>query len=302
MTVSEFKVVGVLVAYNTPGDVLLQTAKRLAPQLFRLLVMDNSDTTSEVSQALSGTQIEGVEYHSSGGNVGIATAQNQGITRSIDLGADYVLFLDDDSSFPDAGVEKLLHDLAEERRAFPETAGIGPRIVDERTGQALIAVWEGPRVRPGQVTRTTEVAYLVSSGALIDVKAFEKYGLFRGEYFIDHVDREWGFRVGIQGGRLVITANVTMSHQLGDAPTTTRSGNIRYRHESPARDYYLTRNAILLMRDLPFPAIKYIDFIRLLLDSSLRKIFGRTRTPSQRRAVITGLVHGIINRRGPLPS
>lgn len=300
MTFSDPKVVGVLVAYNTPGDVLMRTATRLAPQLFRLLVMDNSDKSSEVAEALSKTPVEGVEHHSCGGNVGIAVAQNQGITRSTDLGADYVLFLDDDSSFPDGGVEKLLGDLAEERRAFPETVGIGPLAVDERTGQALIAVWEGPRVRPGRVTRTTEVAYLVSSGALIDVEAFEKYGLFRGDYFIDHVDQEWGFRVGLQGGRLVITASVTMSHQLGDAPTTTASGNIRYQHESPTRDYYLTRNAIFLMRDLRFPAIKYVDLVRLLAEGSLRKIFGRRRTLSQRHAVIVGLAHGILNRRGPL--
>lgn len=299
MTASESKVVGVLVTYNTSGDVLLQTARRLSPQLFRLLVMDNSDSSSEVAHALSSTPIEGVEYHSSGGNVGIAAAQNSGISRSRELNANYVLFLDDDSRFPDGGVATLLDELGEERRASPETVGIGPQIVDERTGQALIAVWEGHRVRPGSVSRTTEVAYLVSSGALIDVTAFEKYGLFRGDYFIDHVDKEWGFRVCIQGARVVVTARVIMDHQLGDVPTTTRSGSIRYRHESSVRDYYLTRNAILLMRDLPLPAIKYVDLIRLLLDSSLRKFFGRGRTVSQRRAVAAGFVDGVINRRGP---
>jgi rhamnosyltransferase len=299
VTASEPKVVGVLVAYNTPGEQLLKTASRLAPQLLRLLVMDNSDNSTEVALALSRMPIQGVEYHSAGGNVGIAAAQNKGIERSNELDADFVLFLDDDSTFPDDGVKDLLAELAQERKAFPNTAGIGPRIIDERTKQSLVAVWDGAKVRPGLLTHRTEVAYLVSSGALVDADAFEKYGLFRGEYFIDHVDKEWGFRVGLHGGRLVVTPLVTMTHQLGDSPTVTRSGSIRYRHASPTRDYYLTRNAIFLMRDLPLPAIKYFDLLRLLVESSLRKIFGPARTLDQRRAVVHGLVHGLLNRRGP---
>ena len=300
MTTSIPKVVGVLVAYNTSGELLLRTVKRLSLQLSSLLVMDNSDGSSSAKDVLANSAVHNVEYHSLNGNIGIAAAQNAGISRAKELGAEFVLFLDDDSNFPDGGVEGLLAELEAERRTLPRTVAIGPRVVDERTGQALVAVWERGRVVPGQVVRTTEVAYLVSSGALVDIDAFVKYGSFRGDYFIDHVDKEWGFRVGLQGGRLVITALVTMTHQLGDDPTTSRNGSIRYRHVSPARDYYLTRNAILLMRDLPLPPRKYVDLLRLLTESSIRKIFGRGRTVAQRLAVIRGLGHGIINRRGPL--
>jgi rhamnosyltransferase len=294
----EPKVVGVLVAYNTPRDTLQRTAARLSPQLFRLLIMDNSDTGSEVEGAFEDRRIAGVDYLSSGGNIGIANAQNHGITRSIELGADYVFFLDDDSGFPDGGVEVMIRELENERRTHPQTVGIGPQIVDQRTGKPLIAVWDGIRIRPGTVTQITEVAYLVSSGALIDVRAFEKYGQFRGEYFIDHVDQEWGLRVGLAGGRLVVTGKVTMAHELGDAPSVSRRGSVRYNHASPTRDYYLTRNAILYMRDLKFPPSRYLGFIRMLAESALRKIFGRGRNLAQRYAVVLGLVHGLTNRRG----
>lgn len=302
MSDSEANVVGVLVAYNTPGNVIVDTARRLGPQMSRLLVMDNSDRAdAQVSGALSEAAIHGVEYHSLGGNVGIAPAQNQGIARAMNLGAQYVLFLDDDSTFPAGGVDGLIRALQNEREQFPETVGIGPEVVDHRTGQALIPVWEGSRIRPGRVNTTTEVAYLISSGALIDVTAFEKFGLFKGEYFIDQVDKEWGLRVGLEGGRLVVTADVTMSHQLGDTPTHTRSGSVRYTHESATRDYYLTRNAVLLMRDLKLPAVKYVDLLRLLGESSVRKVLGRGRSTAQRRAVLAGLRDGMRNRRGPRP-
>ena len=299
MTSSALRTVGILVAYNTSPDILLPTVRRLAPQLYRLLVMDNSDDPTRLAAALSNSPVNGVEHHSSGGNQGIADAQNRGISKAVELSADFALFLDDDSTFPDDGVKILLADLEEERRERPETVGIGPRIVDSRSGQALIAVWEGSRIRPGYVTTTVEVAYLVSSGALIDVSAFEQFGLFRSEYFIDHVDQEWGFRVGLLGGRLIVTANVTMPHALGDTPTTTRRGAVRYQHTSSVRDYYLTRNAILLMRDLRLPTLRYLDLMRVLGESVVRKLLGRNRTRQQKRAVIDGVVHGIVNRRGP---
>ncbi|PPF63045.1 hypothetical protein C5E11_08205 [Clavibacter michiganensis] len=294
------KVVGVLVAYNTPNDVLRRTATRLAPQLFGVLIMDNSDNSGGDSRSPLAQLGEGVEYIASGGNVGIAEAQNRGVRRAIELGANFVLFLDDDSSFPDGGVETMLRDLAFERRTSPGTVGIGPRVVDERSGQVLARVWSGSRIRPGIINETTEVAFLVSSGALIDVAAFERFGMFRSDYFIDHVDQEWGLRTGLAGGRLVITPNVTMFHKLGDEPTLSRSGNVRYVHDSPTRDYYLTRNAVFFMRDLDLPLRKYPSMIRLLVDSSIRKVFGRSRSREQRLAVLRGLVHGVRNRRGKL--
>jgi rhamnosyltransferase len=291
------KVVGVLVAYNTPAEVLRRTVARLAPQLHRVLVMDNSDAPIGADGLDMGN---GVEYISSNGNVGIAEAQNRGIMRAAEIGADFILLLDDDSNFPAGGVATMLRDLQEERVSFPHTVGIGPRVVDERTGQALVAIWRGTRIRPGTISGITEVAYLVSSGALIDARSLRQYGLFRSDYFIDHVDQEWGLRVGIAGGRLVITPNVTMIHKLGDEPTLSRSGNVRYTHDSPIRDYYLTRNAILLMRDLKLPLQRYPGLLRLLIDSSIRKVLGRSRTREQRLAVLRGLAHGIRNRRGKL--
>jgi rhamnosyltransferase len=291
------RVVGVLVAYNTPAEVLRRTVTRLAPQLHRVLIMDNSDTSTGADFSKLG---ERVEYISSNGNVGIAEAQNRGVQRAIELDASFVLFLDDDSSFPDSGVSTMLQDLAEERLIHPETVGIGPKVVDERSGQVLARVWENSRIRPGIVDEITEVAFLVSSGALIAVDAFTRFGMFRNDYFIDHVDQEWGFRVGIEGARLVITPNVTMFHKLGDEPTLSRSGNVRYTHASPIRDYYLTRNAILLMRDLKLPLRRYPGLLRLLIESSIRKVLGRSRSRAQRLAVLRGLAHGIRNRRGKL--
>jgi rhamnosyltransferase len=291
------KVVGVLVAYNTPAEVLRRTVARLAPQLHRVLIMDNSDAPIGADGLDMG---KGVEYLPSNGNVGIAEAQNRGVQRAMELDAAFVLFLDDDSSFPDGGVATMLRDLAEERRTHPETAGIGPKVVDERSGQVLARIWRGSRIRPGIVDEMTEVAFLVSSGALIDIDSFRRFGMFRADYFIDHVDQEWGFRVGIEGGRLVITPNVTMFHKLGDEPTLSRSGNVRYTHDNPIRDYYLTRNAILLMRDLKLPVQRYPGLLRLLIDSSIRKVLGRSRTREQRLAVLRGVLHGIQNRRGKL--
>ncbi|MCY1233894.1 rhamnosyltransferase [compost metagenome] len=293
------KVVGVLIAYNTPPETLLRTARRIGRQVFRLVIVDNSDRPTDIAGAVAEAHLPGIDYVPAGGNIGIAAAQNLGIRRALEMNANYILFLDDDSSFPDEGVVMLLNELEKERRMFPQTAAIGPRIIDEPTGQELTYVWDGAKMRRRKVHLLTEVAFLVSSGALIDVRAFLDYGFFREEYFIDHVDKEWGLRVALRGVRQVVTPEVTMIHQLGDTPTTSLRGSVRFKHESPARDYYLTRNAILVMRDLSMPLIRYPDMLRLLIESSIRKTIGPSRTWAQRKAVVLGLWHGLSNRGGP---
>jgi rhamnosyltransferase len=292
----------VLIAYNTSSEVLTATAAEITKDVERLIIVDNSDSVPVPSEMESLMVIPKVEYIALGKNFGIATAQNRGIERCIELGVDYILFLDDDSRFPSGGVMTMLQELEEESTEHPNTCGIGPRILDEPTGEELTYLWHGSDMVRREAASIVEVAFLVSSGALIEADAFSRYGNFRDDYFIDHVDKEWGYRVALQGGRLVVTPRVTMTHQLGDRPTKSIRGNVRFRHENPARDYYLSRNAIFVVRDLSMPRDKRIGMIKLLVTNSTRKVVGFNRTLDQRKAVIKGVYHGLLNLRGPLGS
>jgi rhamnosyltransferase len=293
-------VVGVLVAHNTDPDSLRATLRDLAPQLRQLIVVDNSDSAASRGAVECASFQPHVEYLPASGNVGIGAAHNLGLARALELKARYVLFLDDDSSLPAGGVDRLVEAFSVEQAAHPHLVAVGPRIFDSRTHAELTFAWKGNRIRPAEAKITTKVAFLLSSGALVDVTAFEHYGTFREEYFIDHVDKEWGLRVESLGGRLIVTPDVVMGHQLGDSPKVSRRRNkVTYRHVSPLRNYYLTRNAVLLLRDVRLPAPKFIGEVWLLLTSSIRRMLDRTSRSARYKPLMMGLVDGILNRRGP---
>ncbi|MDF2916821.1 MAG: glfT1 [Microbacterium sp.] len=296
---TEIHVAGVLIAYETDPVVLLAATRRLGEQLDSLYVVDNSADPQILKAAVADAGDSAVQHVSMGGNAGIARAQNLGIDRATRSGADFILFLDDDSTFPAGGVATLVAEFLKFEKIYPGLAGIGPRVVDERSGRAIAAVWEGSRIVPSSEVGLLEVAYLVSSGALVSAAAFGKFGALRGEYFIDHVDKEWGLRVGKAGGTFLVTPEVTLVHRLGDEPVTTKRGATRYRHGSAVRDYYLTRNAILMMRDLRLGWRKTAGMLDVFLRTAIRKLGDRSLTRSQRRAVRQGILDGLLNRRGP---
>ncbi len=293
--------VGVLVTYFTEPSRLTATLRGISAHLFKLLVIDNTDDPAHAATLRRTCRDENVEYTWSGANVGIAAAQNVGVTAALGAGADYILFLDDDSELEGSKVDALRSELEAQHQKDVDTIGIGPRIVESRTGQDLAYTWRGNRIRQTNLADdVVPAAFLLGSGAFIFAWAFEKVGLFREDYFIDHVDKEWGLRAGSLGFRLVVTPHVLMLHELGDAPALSREGRKRlYRHDSNVRHYYLTRNALLTMRDVRLPPSKYPDQMRLLLDSVVRKVIGSERSTMTRKAVLAGLRDGVLNRRGP---
>lgn len=295
---TESQVVGIIVAYRADPDALKRLSVRLAPALRAILIMNNTepgDARTNLSDLDFGPTVHVKEL---GGNLGIATAQNMGIRLAAGMGATSVLLLDDDSGFPPEGVDILTSRLSEERKRDPRVVGIGPRVVDHRTGKTIAARWIDGSIVPCSIEDTTQVAYLVSSGSLISIAAFEKFGYFREDYFIDHVDQEWGLRVGSCGGVLLATPDVTMMHQLGDEPTRSARGATRYRHDSPVREYYLTRNALLMWRDLESLGRRRQRILSRVLKTATWKVFLPGRSLRIRAAVLRGLFDGATNVRG----
>lgn len=301
----ESRVVGVVVTYRPDVEALCETVRRLSGVLSEVVLVDNS-IDPELTAGIDGVHRNtGATLLRSPGNVGIAAAQNRGVRHALDGGADYVLFLDDDSDIGPDAVRELVARTVALREESPSVVASGPLVVDERTRETLTFVWRGRHLTQlrtvAQHSDPTVSAFLLSSGSLISSDAFSTVGAFREDYFIDHVDKEWGLRAGSAGATSVVFPSITLTHNLGDVPTATRrSGTAVYTHHSSARDYYLTRNACHLFRDLDLPQLRYVGMLRLLVESSIRKIV-RPQHDGQRRAVLRGLWDGIRNVRGVMP-
>src|SRR3954451_23588009 len=128
-------------------------------------------------------------------NGGIGAGLNALGTRAREAGAGRLLIFDQDS-LPEPGMAAALDiRMTALAGAGERPAAIGPKLLaPSESGTEH----QSPRYRPmpGRSSRAgaTPVRYLISSGTLLDLAAFDAIGPFRADYVIDAIDTEWCFR------------------------------------------------------------------------------------------------------------
>lgn len=269
----------------------------LADQCEHVVVVDNGPGGSELEEACAAV---GAELVTLGGNVGIARAQNVGIDRARALGATAVLLSDQDSLPAPDMVARL-------RSAVAAGVGaVGPVSGDTRSRTETMVYapgrW-GPRRAHLDGTRdgAVEVAFLLASGCLIPIPVLDAVGPMNEEYFIDHVDLEWGLRARRAGYRLLAVTDAHLAHRLGDRLTKLPGRTQEVHVHAPVRNYYLTRNTLLLIRSgllgwrwslgYTLWLAKFVAFNALLA------------APRRQRAryLAAGLRDGLLGRTGAAP-
>ena len=198
------KTIAIVVTYNPERERLKQALAALAPQVAKILIVDNGSTEpiSGLRHAVSETEIEVIPL---GDNRGIATAQNVGIERARAEGADYVALFDQDSIAP-ADLIAVLMSFAEAKRAQGEAiAAIGPNFRDLRLNKEarlLRTIGRHTKTQSRADGAVVPVDHLIASGSLIPMEALDQVGLMRDELFIDYVDIEWCMRAEHRFGRI----------------------------------------------------------------------------------------------------
>jgi rhamnosyltransferase len=250
-------VVGVVVTYFPDVDEVRRLIERLRPQVRHIVVVDNGSPQETVGRL--GGLIDAAHLMALGRNVGIAEAQNDGIDRARALGATHVLLMDHDSLPAPDMVSRLVTALTS---AGPNdhVAAVGPVTVDPRTGAAPLVFTDqgtGPRRIPQMPTQDSaqvDVAFLIASGCLIDMRALDAVGAMNADLFIDHVDLEWGVRARRAGWALRVVVGAELEHCLGDETRRVLWRSRSVHVHSPVRNYYMVRNTAHLIRTRFFHA------------------------------------------------
>lgn len=245
-------VAAIIVLFHPDGNILRRLMESVDTQVEKIFLIDNTPGREGEMQEGLVRRVGPVFYHASGSNRGIAAAQNTGIAQAIREGYTHVLLLDQDSWLPEGAVESLL---AAERallEAGKRVAAVAPVFIEEKSGKRSYAVRPGLlRVRwcdiPVSEAGPVESDYVIASGSLIRSCVLAEVGTMRDELFIDWVDVEWAYRAKSRGYATFMVPSVVMMHSIGDA-----TGNLmgrRFNLHSPARNYYIVRNAAYLLRN-----------------------------------------------------
>jgi rhamnosyltransferase len=308
----------VVVTYHPEPDSLRVLLPALLAQVGRVVVVDNG-SAADVSTWLPPVVADRVELVRNDQNQGLAAAQNEGAARAMSLGpCRYVLFTDQDSLPAPRMVRRLRDALMEaDRRATMEdpaqVAAAGPQSIDIRTGEASVLIvdqwgWPGRWLPPEHgfnvslhEARSYDVSFLIASGSLVPVPVLRALRGMRSNYFIDHVDTEWCLRARAAGYRLLVVPEARLHHRLGESVKRLPIfGGRKIFYHTPLRDYYMFRNTLLMLRDVPMPITWRVHFvIRLLQFAGYFLMLGDQRR--QRLAHMwLGIRHGMRRVSGRL--
>jgi rhamnosyltransferase len=293
------KIAAVVVTYYPEQRVLARLINAVTSQVDAVLVVDNGSDDRSV-EWIDGCAAGLVSLLRLDRNLGVAAAQNRGMMWAKEEQFDYVILFDQDSE-PALGMVQILMAVAEtQKSAGIPVAAVGPRYYDVRHDNPppflqtrKMRLRRQPCRSPDSVV---EVDYLVSSGCLIPMEAYDAVGVMEEQLFIDYIDIEWGLRARRNGFHCFGVCGAEMKHFLGNSPIELLGR--RFPCRSPLRHYYMFRNAVWMYRQGWIPTQwKVVDGWRLIAKYFFYSLFALPRL-RHLRMMSLGVGHGLLGRMG----
>jgi GT2 family glycosyltransferase len=237
-----------IVLFNPNYDSVISNINKLKIQFDTIILFDNSEYTSEDSTRFFTDNC--VVYMSENKNLGIAYALNRIMEKGKELGYEWVITLDQDSSVP------YNMNIEYERYFRNEKVGIlCPQVIDKRRKYMKLVVTGA---------EYASVEKCITSASCTRISAWEQSGKYDELLFIDLVDNDFSKRVKIIGYDIYRVNAVLLEQEFGVIEykdtlcskffiwlgKTFQSKNIAklsYKKKvSPLRIYYTNRNVIYL--------------------------------------------------------
>lgn len=298
VTRSKPRVWACVVCFRTTADEIRPLVRVLESQVERVLVVDNSpDWPGGLTDVGDGRS----EYVPMPANLGTAGAMNEVGRRAMLEGVDFIVSCDQDS-LPGAGlVDGLLASFSSLADDGVRVAAVGPRKVDPRTGRdlrLLLPVRWLKRYAPASDGRVVEVDHLISSGCLIDIRAFREVGPFNEGLFLDYVDIEWCLRARAGGYAIFCDPSLAMDHVIGDRVVQFGSWSV-WLHP-PKRTGVLVRNHLLLWREPAVRASWILSDFRYVVAKLVVQLVVAPRRWERTVWLWRGIRDGVRGEKGPI--
>ena len=265
-------IVAVILNTNRCEDTLacLQSLRETAYQNLTVLVLDNSSTDGSV-EAVSACFPE-VKIIRLEQNLGYAGNNNVGIKAALELEADWVLVLNEDTILD----SNCLSLLAEAGESSPDTGIVGPLVyhfdepqVIQSAGGLMNGRWQLTQLgmnEPdrGQYSGLRAVHFISGCAIMVRRQAIEQNGGLDDRFFYYWEETDWCLRILKSGWKIIHVPQAKLWHK----------GVQRDYKPSPNITYYWTRNWFLLLskHKAPLSARLYVwtYLARTLISWSVR--------------------------------
>jgi rhamnosyltransferase len=235
----------VIILYFPDKQSLRRNILSFVSGIDKLLVINNSP--DDEVKAIINSIAENIEYIENENNMGIAQPLNYAAKWAIEQGLSMLLTMDQDSYFEGHNFEKYLLWLEENFNDRLAVVGINYGYEPLPTNTDLVKV--------------ENVNKVITSGSVINLKAWQSIKGFEESLFIDEVDHEYCYRA-IDHGFLILKLNsIYLSHSMGKLVASGYLNVVKVKNRmvhSPLRVYYIVRNYL---------------FVRLLYKNHFKKEF-----------------------------
>jgi rhamnosyltransferase len=271
-----------------PEITFLKNIATYRNQVERLFIIDNSEAPDEdlYKPFRSDPKIVIIADKI---NHGIAKALNIAAKKAIQDGYEWLLTMDQDSSFN----QVVLSDYLLAANAYPAKENVA--IFGLPYDKSFLS--SGP---PDDLY--IEVSSLITSGSLLNLQIFKKLGGFNEKLFIDEVDHDYCYRAILTGFKVIAVKAGLMQHSLGRSLEVTNKRkqvpDIKTLH-SPVRIYYIVRNGLYVSgkykNEFPKESTKRRKIIYVTVKNNL--LYGNQKLAVAKYALL-GLWHHVRKRYG----
>lgn len=286
------KVFAIIVTYNPDEKKVFSLVKVCSQNNIYVILVDNSEN-DELSSKLEFSNEIIIKL---GQNRGIAFAQNVGIKEAIALGAEIIMFFDQDAEIEGDFFSTVLEPFKVNKNIV-----IGPRIIDKFTNKEIGAFKLNrfgipKRIYSKEGIDSYSVDLIISSGMTTSVEVLQKISFLDEDLFIDFVDFEWLLRCKQNNIPILVKPQAVLKHSIGISQKG-KNTFIKNIH-SPERIYYQIRNTFLLLRkgNIPFGYKIYI-----IITSIIHKVFLIIIRKEKKKYIqffLKGIIDGIRGKTG----
>jgi len=296
-----YPTVAAVVVVFDPDDRFRQLLLSLVEQVNKIWIIDNQPNSVSCS-FIKGEQIHqrnNITLLENNKNLGLATAQNQGIKLALADGVDWILLLDQDSILDKYFVKNMLN-TASKYKNKEDIGFLTPRHEFDDGRPSVPTYSKGLFLKPRRYHMSSAeiddtLLFGMASGSFIPRHTLEDVGLMREELWIDYIDYEFSFRVRKRGYRILGVGGARLNHRLGITNYLKILGKeFPYQVHPAFRRYTIYRNRVTVIKEY---AALFPDFLLFEILSIAKDLFKLVLLEDQKfnklRSIFIGVIHGM---------
>ena len=218
------KIAGVVTLYN-PTDNDIANINTYLKDIDRLYIIDNTEGNDNKERIPKSKKIK---YIFKNENLGVATAMNIGAEEAIKEGYNWLLTMDQDTTFKPGVMDKL--------KEVIETKDM------KKVG--IVTPWHNTKLIDKKPKEEFDDPHdVMTSGNIVNLDIWKKIGGYKDYFFIDGIDIEYCMNLHKNGYKIMRVNSVEIDHNLGDIFYKNIRGRLFLcTNHVPIRRYYIMRN------------------------------------------------------------